>query len=54
MDKPVMEYPVELLKKNGITDIGVTLQYLPDEITSYFGNGKDFGVNMRYFIEETL
>lgn len=53
MDKPVMEYTVELLKKNGITDIGVTLQYLPDEITSYFGDGKDFGVNMRYFIEET-
>lgn len=53
MDKPVMEYAVELLKKNGITDIGVTLQYLPDEITSYFGDGKDFGVNMRYFIEET-
>jgi mannose-1-phosphate guanylyltransferase/phosphomannomutase len=53
MDKPVMEYTVELLKKNGITDIGVTLQYLPDEITGYFGDGKDFGVNMRYFIEET-
>lgn len=53
MDKPVMEYTVELLKRNGITDIGVTLQYLPDEITNYFGDGKDFGVNMRYFIEET-
>lgn len=53
MDKPVMEYAVELLKRNGITEIGVTLQYLPDEITGYFGDGKDFGVNMRYFIEET-
>jgi mannose-1-phosphate guanylyltransferase/phosphomannomutase len=53
MDKPVMEYTVELLKKNGITDIGVTLQYLPDEITNYFGDGREFGVNMRYFIEET-
>lgn len=53
MDKPVMEYALELLKKNGITDIGVTLQYLPDEIMNYFGDGKEFGVNMRYFIEET-
>lgn len=52
MDKPVMEYTVELLKKNGITDIGVTLQYLPDEIINYFGDGREFGVNMRYFIEE--
>jgi len=53
MDKPVMEYAVELLKENGITDIGVTLQYLPDDVVSYFGDGKDYGVNMRYFIEET-
>jgi mannose-1-phosphate guanylyltransferase/phosphomannomutase len=53
MDKPVMEYAVELLKSNGITDIGVTLQYLPDEVMNYFGDGKEFGVNMRYFIEES-
>lgn len=53
MDKPVMEYAVELLKENGINDIGVTLQYLPDEVMNYFGDGKEFGVNIRYFIEET-
>ncbi|WP_411680360.1 sugar phosphate nucleotidyltransferase [Clostridium thailandense] len=52
MDKPVMEYTVDLLKKNGITDIGVTLQYLPDEIINYFGDGREFGVNIRYFIEK--
>lgn len=53
LEKPVMQYAVELLKKSGITDIAVTLQYLPDEIMNYFGDGKDFGVNMRYFIEES-
>ncbi|NMM62923.1 NTP transferase domain-containing protein [Clostridium sp. P21] len=52
MDKPVMQYAIELLKENGINDIGVTLQYLPDEIINYFGDGKEFGVNIRYFIEE--
>lgn len=52
LDKPVMEYAVELLKDNGIVDIGVTLQYLPDEIIDYFGDGKRFGVNFKYFIEE--
>lgn len=52
IDKPVMEYTIELLKKYGITDIGVTLQYLPDEVTNYFNDGKDFGVNIRYFIED--
>lgn len=53
LDKPVMQYAVELLKRYGITEIGVTLQYLPDEIISYFGDGKELGVNIRYFIEET-
>jgi mannose-1-phosphate guanylyltransferase/phosphomannomutase len=53
LEKPVMQYTVELLKKHNIVDIAVTLQYLPDEVIRYFGDGKDFGVNMRYFIEET-
>lgn len=52
LDKPVMEYALELLKSHGIKDIAVTLQYLPDEIIRYFGDGKDFGVSIRYFIEE--
>lgn len=52
MGKPVMEYTIELLKKNNITDIGVTLQYLPDEIINYFGDGKEWGVKIRYFIED--
>jgi mannose-1-phosphate guanylyltransferase/phosphomannomutase len=52
LEKPVMQYTIELLKKYGITDIAVTLQYLPDEVIRYFGDGNDFGVKMRYFIEE--
>ncbi|TLM99385.1 nucleotidyltransferase family protein, partial [bacterium] len=53
INKPVMEYAVKLLKEYGITDIGVTLQYLPEEISSYFGDGAGFGVSMQYFIEES-
>ncbi|ADL50122.1 sugar phosphate nucleotidyltransferase [Clostridium cellulovorans] len=53
LGKPVMEYAIENLRKIGITQIGVTLQYLPDEVINYFGDGKEFGVNIQYFIEET-
>lgn len=53
IDKPVLEYTIELLKKHGITDIAVTLGYLPESIISYFGNGESWGVNLAYFIEET-
>ncbi|MFZ5595429.1 MAG: sugar phosphate nucleotidyltransferase [Bacillota bacterium] len=53
LNKPMMTYIVELLKKHGITDIGVTLQYMPENIRDYFGNGAELGVNMRYFVEDT-
>jgi len=53
LNRPVMEYTVELLKKHGITDIGVTLQYMPQDIMNYFRDGSDHEVNMQYFIEET-
>ncbi|MCD8502236.1 MAG: NTP transferase domain-containing protein [Bacillaceae bacterium] len=50
--KPVMEYSIDLLKKYGITEIAVTLQYLPEVIKDYFGDGSKFGVKLHYF-EET-
>ncbi|QOY36138.1 sugar phosphate nucleotidyltransferase [Anaerobacillus isosaccharinicus] len=50
--KPVMEYSIELLKKYGITEIAVTLQYLPDVIKDYFGDGSQFGVKLHYFVEK--
>lgn len=52
MDKPVMQYIIELLKWNGIKDIGITVQYLADEIIRYFGDGSRFGVSIRYFNED--
>ena len=51
MDKPVMQYALELLRAHGITQIAATLGYLPDAITDYFGDGADFGVDINYFIE---
>lgn len=52
MGKPVLQYSLEFLKNNGIKDIGITLQYLSDSIIDYFGDGHEFGVNIKYFIEE--
>lgn len=52
LNRPVMEYAIELLKSHGISDIGVTLQYLPEEIINHFRDGSGHGVNLQYFIEE--
>lgn len=51
--KPMIEYILDLLKQYQFTDIGMTLFYLPELIANYFGDGREFGVGLRYFIEET-
>jgi mannose-1-phosphate guanylyltransferase/phosphomannomutase len=52
VDLPCMEHIVNLLARHGITDVGVTLQFMPEEIQDYFGDGSEWGVNMRYSIED--
>ncbi len=52
MNKPIMEHIINLLRDHGITEIGVTLMYLPQRIRDYFGNGSNYGVNLTYFIED--
>jgi mannose-1-phosphate guanylyltransferase/phosphomannomutase len=52
VNKPVMEHIIELLKKYGIRDIAVTLQYMPEIIKDYFNDGSEFGVNLKYFTED--
>lgn len=52
IDKPVMEHIINLLKKHGITDIGVTLGYKADAIIDRFGDGRQLGVNLTYFVEK--
>ncbi len=46
--KPFFEYVVELLRDNGIEEILFLLGYLPEQIVDYFGDGKRFGMKMRY------
>jgi mannose-1-phosphate guanylyltransferase / phosphomannomutase len=53
INKPVMEYIIELLKNHGITDVIATLQFLPALIRNYFGDGQDLGVNIAYSTEES-
>ena len=51
--RPVIEYTIELLKKHGIREIGITLHYLPEVIRSHLGTGRDMDVSIDYFTETT-
>ena len=50
--KPVLEYVINHLKSEGITDHILAVDYLHDKIISHFGNGSKFGVKIRYVVEQ--
>jgi mannose-1-phosphate guanylyltransferase / phosphomannomutase len=47
-NRPIMEHIVALLRRHGITDLVSILYFQPEHITSHFGDGSAFGVNMQY------
>jgi len=49
--KPILEHQIEVLKKNGLTDIILVIGHLGQHITGYFGDGSRFGCNITYFTE---
>lgn len=60
-NKPVLEWEIECLREQGLTDIIITVGHLGNIIMEYFGDGslvspvtgKTFGVSIDYYIEES-
>jgi mannose-1-phosphate guanylyltransferase len=52
LNRPFMEHAIAYLKQFGIEDIILTLNYLPDSIQGYFGDGHRCGVSLRYCLEK--
>jgi dTDP-glucose pyrophosphorylase/CBS domain-containing protein len=51
-DRPLLELTIEQLRRAGIRRVNITTHYLADRITSHFGNGDGFGVDVRYVTED--
>ena len=49
---PCMEHILNLLKRHDLTDVLATLEYMPDLIRDYFGDGSGWGVSLEYSVEE--
>jgi mannose-1-phosphate guanylyltransferase len=52
LNRPFMYSFVTWLKSHGLTDIIFSTCYLPEVFSSYFGDGKRFGLNLSYISEE--
>jgi NDP-sugar pyrophosphorylase family protein len=52
--KPLLEHTINKLQNWGVTDLLINLFYLPDSIKNYFGDGKNWGVNITYSLEKDL
>ncbi len=51
LGKPILLHIIELLKKNGVKNFIIALCFSPEVITQFFGDGKKFGVKIKYTYE---
>lgn len=52
LNRPIAEHIINLLKRHNITEVIATVHYLPDVMRDYFQDGREFGVQMTYAVEE--
>ena len=48
LGKPALSYSLQLLRRHGLTEAGISLMYLPERITRAFGAGEKEGVHLHY------
>ncbi len=52
--QPLLERTIAYLKHHGVDELAINLYHLPDKVTSYFGDGSQHGVTLKYSIETEL
>jgi len=51
-NRPILEYIIRSLEQNDLREIILVVGYKKERIMDYFGNGKDFGINISYIEQE--
>ena len=50
--KPMLQHIIERAKEQGFSRFIITVNYLAEMITDYFGNGSNFGIEIEYIFEQ--
>jgi NDP-sugar pyrophosphorylase family protein len=51
--RPLLELQLEWLKRAGIDSAVLCLDYKPEAVRARFGDGSDFGIRLRYSVDES-
>jgi len=49
-DRTFLEYLIEMLRENGISEVVLLLGYLPEKIIQHFGDGSNYGIEIKYSV----
>jgi len=50
-DRPLLEHTIERLRSAGVSRVHIATHYRSEQITRHFGDGRRFGVDVRYLSE---
>jgi NDP-sugar pyrophosphorylase family protein len=53
-DRPLLGHLLDWLHDEGVCEVAINLHHAPEAITSYVGNGNEFGLNVTYSHEPAL
>jgi mannose-1-phosphate guanylyltransferase/phosphomannomutase len=51
-NRPVLEHVLRLLRRHGVTETVVTVQFLASLVRNYFGDGDELGMSLQYATEQ--
>lgn len=54
VNRPALHHVLRLAARHGVRDVVTNLHHFPEAITSYFGDGSEQGVRLRYSFEPVL
>jgi len=52
VNRPILEHVFRLLRRHGLTETVVTVQFLAALVRNYFGDGEELGMQLEYATEE--
>ncbi len=52
LNRPFLEHTLAYLKNYGVSEVILTLSYLPETIQRYLGDGANLGIRLSYFVED--